>query len=91
MTLGDLTDCSLPGSSVRGISKARILEWVVISYSRDCPDRGIEPRSPVLAGGFFTTVPSGNPADGGFLQRAADKPVIFFFFFFFVKCEIDLI
>ena len=61
MTLGDLTDCSLPGSSVRGISKARILEWVVISYSRDCPDRGIEPRSPVLAGGFFTTASPGKP------------------------------
>ena len=61
MTLGDLTDCSLPGSSVRGISKARILEWVVISYSRDCPDPGIEPRSPVLAGGSFTTASPGKP------------------------------
>ena len=27
-------DCSLPGSSVHGILQARILEWVVISYSR---------------------------------------------------------
>ena len=27
-------DCSLPGSSVRGIFQARILEWVAISYSR---------------------------------------------------------
>ena len=27
-------DCSLPGSSVRGISQARILEWVAISSSR---------------------------------------------------------
>ena len=27
-------DCSLPGSSVRGILQARILEWVAISYSR---------------------------------------------------------
>ena len=27
-------DCSLPGSSVYGISQARILEWVVISFSR---------------------------------------------------------
>ena len=25
-------DCSLPGSSVRGIFQARILEWAVISY-----------------------------------------------------------
>ena len=27
-------DCSPPGSSVHGISQARILEWVAISYSR---------------------------------------------------------
>ena len=25
-------DCSLPGSSVHGISQARILEWVAIFY-----------------------------------------------------------
>ena len=27
-------DYSLPGSSVHGISQARILEWVAISYSK---------------------------------------------------------
>ena len=27
-------DCSLPGSSVHGISQARILEWVAIYISR---------------------------------------------------------
>ena len=27
-------DCSPPGSSVHGISQARILEWVAISSSR---------------------------------------------------------
>ena len=27
-------DCTLPGSSVHGISQARILEWVAISFSR---------------------------------------------------------
>ena len=32
--LCDPTDCSPPGSSVYGISKARILEWVAISSSR---------------------------------------------------------
>ena len=30
----DPVDCSLPGSSVHGILQARILEWVVISFSR---------------------------------------------------------
>ena len=34
------TDCSPPGSSVHGISQARILKWVAISYSR----RSSQPR-----------------------------------------------
>ena len=33
-TLYDPMDCSLPGSSVRGIFQARVLEWVAISFSR---------------------------------------------------------
>ena len=32
-TLSDPMDCSLPGSSVPGILKARMLEWVAISFS----------------------------------------------------------
>ena len=35
-------DCSPPGSSVRGISQVRILEWVAISFSSDLPDPGVE-------------------------------------------------
>ena len=30
----DPTDCSPPGSSVHGTSQARILDWMVISFSR---------------------------------------------------------
>ena len=33
-SLCDPTDCSLPGSCVHGISQARILEGVAISFSR---------------------------------------------------------
>ena len=33
-TLWDRMDCSLPGSSVHGIFKTRILKWVAISFSR---------------------------------------------------------
>ena len=50
-TLCDPTDCSLPGSSVHGISPARILEWVAMPPSGDPPDPGTEPKSsgsPVL-------------------------------------------
>ena len=34
LTLGDPMDCSPPGSSVRGISQARILEWGAIPFFR---------------------------------------------------------
>ena len=34
LTLCEPMDCSPPGSSVHGISQARILEWVAISFSR---------------------------------------------------------
>ena len=53
-TLCNPRDCSPPGSTVHGILQARIVERVVISFSRDLPDPGIEPRSPALAGRFFT-------------------------------------
>ena len=33
-TLCDPMDCSLPGSSVHGIFQARVLKWVVISFSK---------------------------------------------------------
>ena len=34
-------DCSLPGSSVHGISQARVLEWGAITFS----ERGIKERT----------------------------------------------
>ena len=58
LTLCNPMDCSLPGSPVHGILQARILEWVVMPFSRDLPDPGVEPASfmsPALAGGFFAT------------------------------------
>ena len=33
LTLSDLMDCSLPGSSVHGIFQARVQEWVAIAFS----------------------------------------------------------
>jgi len=32
-TLCDPMDCSLPGSSVHGIFRAKVLEWVAIAFS----------------------------------------------------------
>ena len=56
---------SQPGSSVHGIFQAWILEWLPFPW--DLPDPGMElesPVSPALAGGFFTTKPTGKPRDG---------------------------
>ena len=33
LTLSDHMDCSLPGSYVRGIFQARVLEWGAIAFS----------------------------------------------------------
>ena len=54
-TLCDPRDSSPPGSSVRGILQAGILEWVAISFSRGSSDPGIELMSPAVEGRFFTT------------------------------------
>ena len=39
LTLSDPMDCSLPGSSVHGISQARVLEWGAIAFSAVIPIR----------------------------------------------------
>ena len=55
-------DCSLPGSSVRGIFQAKILQWVPFPLPWDFPNPGIKPKSvatPALAVRFFTTEPAG--------------------------------
>ena len=53
-TLCDPMDCSLPGSSIRGILQTRVLEWVAISFSR----RSSQPRDRTqvsyIAGRRFT-------------------------------------
>ena len=57
-------DCIPPGSSVREIFQARILEWVAISSSRGSPwprDRTHFSVSPGLAGRFLTAAPPGKP------------------------------
>ena len=48
-------DCGLPGSSVHGILQARILEWVVISFSRGSS----QPRNQTCS----TSVSSASQAD----------------------------
>ena len=64
LTLCDLMDCSWPGSFVHGISQARILESAAISFPRSSwpRDRTLISCTPSLAGGFFTTSTTWEPA-----------------------------
>ena len=60
-TLCDPVNCSPPGSSVQGISQARILEWVAIYFSRGSPQLRDQTQVSCIAGRFFTTEPPGKP------------------------------
>ena len=53
-TLCDPMDYSLPGSSVRGILQARILEWVTIDFSRGSSQPRDQTWVSHVAGRFFT-------------------------------------
>ena len=77
LTLCDPKDCSPPGSSVRGVFQARMLEWVAISSSKGSSrsrDRTHIScvKIPAVAGRFLTTAPPGKPTVpvGRFEKRA---------------------
>ena len=69
-TLCDSMDYSPPGSSVRGILQARILEWVPFPSPWDLPDPGIEPMSPALQADALPSELRGKPL----LMHASLKP-----------------
>ena len=48
LTLCNPVDCSPPGTSVYGISQARMMEWVAIPSPGDLTEPGIKPVSPAL-------------------------------------------
>ena len=54
LTLCNPMDCSLPGSSVRGILQARILEWVAMPFSRGSSQPRDWTQASCIAGRFFT-------------------------------------
>ena len=55
-------DHSLPGSSVHGISQAKIMEWVVISFSRGSSWPRDWTLFSCLSGRFLITEPPGKPS-----------------------------
>ena len=76
LTPCDPMDCSLPGSSVHGIFRARRLEWVAFPSPGDLPDPGIEPGSPGLQGDSLLSEPPG-------------KPLLWYLRFFSAFCVFD--
>ena len=54
LTLCNSMDCSLPGSSVRGILQTRILEWVPMPSSRGSSQPRDWTQVSCIAGRFFT-------------------------------------
>ena len=54
-------DCSLPGSSVHGISQARILEWVAIPFSGGSSQPRDQTRSPALEADSLPSEPPEKP------------------------------
>ena len=60
-TLCDPLDCSPSGSSVHGISQARILEWVAFSFCRGSSQPRDQTGVSCIAGRFFTTKPPRKP------------------------------
>ena len=57
LTLCDAKDCSLPGSM--GFSRQEYWRGLPLPFPENPSDSGIEPTSPVSAGGFFSTAPPG--------------------------------
>ena len=53
--------CSLPGSSIRRILQARILERVTFRSPGDLLNPGIKPRSPALQADSLPSEPAGKP------------------------------
>ena len=62
-TLFDPTDSSPPGSSVHGISQARIVEWVAIS--RGFPQPRVKPRAPTWQVDSLLSEPPGKLKNTG--------------------------
>ena len=59
------TLCNPLDYNIHGIPQARILEYVVIPFSRDLPNPGIRHRSPALKADSLPAEPSGKPMEWG--------------------------
>ena len=73
-TLCNPTGCSPPGSSVRGILQARVLEWVAIPVPPgDLPDPGIKTESPALQADSLPFEPPGKAYKVSLLELKSNQ------------------
>ena len=70
VTLWDPMDYSSPSSSVRGILQARILEWVVVPFSRIFPTQGSNPHLLHLLRWEAGSLPLAPPGKFHFMYKA---------------------
>ena len=89
MSLCNTMDCSQPDSAVHGILQARILEWVVISLSRESSQPRDWTQVSCIAGRFFTSEPPGELKIPLLLIRLADFFPLFFFVLEWYCCLAD--
>ena len=80
LTLHDPLDSSLPGSSVHGISQARILEWVAMPSCRGSS----QPRSPALQ---VDSLPLSHQGSPWILKWESNKNEIEYFSSFLVDLQ----
>ena len=66
-TLWDCMDCSLPGSSVRGILQVGVLGWVAILFSSGSSWPRYQTQVLCIAGSFFTVWATGEALAPGLL------------------------
>ena len=71
LTLCNPMDCSLPGSSIHGISQARIMQWVAISFSRGSSWPRDQTRVSCIAGRLFTVWAT---REGLYFANSTTKP-----------------
>ena len=77
-TLCSSMDCSPPGSSVHGISQAKLLERVAISFSRGSSQPGVETVSPDLLHWQVDSLPLchlGSPIEWWIYQLEKEKRI----------------
>ena len=62
-----------------GFSRQEYWSGLPFPFPGDVPDPGLEPVSPALAGGFFTTEPPGKPSSGPYTTHIISSRWIHFY------------